>query len=404
MSRHVCGDRPRITARRRYFTAALLAGALGGGAACAPSSGGTTGSDSGPGSAPSATAVVDSGFDLDKLIAAARQEGGITVYDSTGDITKTVDAFTAKYGIKATGVKSKVGDTLEKMTRENQAGNVTIDATFYEDGPSLVGQLLAQKVVFTWIPGTLAQRIPAANQNPLQVLSKGNMWIYNPKLFPDGCPVKNIWDLADPAWKGKVALQDPLGKPNIVEYFNQLKSVGDTRLREAYRAKYGKDLPAGDSAGETWIKGLAKNSPIITSSDDDASAAVASPNQTKQRVALVSNAKFRDVADKNYSMRVCTGMQPWAGYQYPKYAAIATKSKHPNAAKLLVHFMLTQEGVNTQLGTGGVPGNPDLKPGAFMPDGLTDWNKQLLVFDPAKLGRDFTDLQSMQDLWRLNNG
>lgn len=402
MSRHSTGDRPRLTGRRRYATALVLAGALGGLAACAPSSG--TDAGTGNGSGKSSAPVVDTGFDLNKLIDDARREGSVTVYDSTGDIKKTADAFTAKYGIKATGVKSKVGATLEKMTRENQAGNVTIDATFYEDGPSLVGQLLPQKVVYTWLPASLVQDIPAASQNPLQVLSKGNMFVYNPRLSPQGCPVQNIWDLADPAWKGKVAMQDPLGKPNIVEFFNQLKSSGDAQLRAAYKAKYNKDLPAGDSAAETWIKGLAKNKPVLTTSDDDAAAAVASPNQKQERIALVSNAKFRDVKDKDYDMRVCTGMQPWVGYQYPKYAAIATKTKHPNAAKLFVYFMLTQEGVDTQMQTGGIPGNPKLKPGSFMPDGLTDWNKQMFVFDPSKLGSDFTDLQTMQDFWRLNHG
>ncbi|WP_037857780.1 ABC transporter substrate-binding protein [Streptomyces sp. NRRL S-340] len=394
--------RPRLTGRhRRTAVAVALAGALGAAAACAPS--GNAGSGAGPGAGPSVKPVIETGFDLDRLVAAARKEGSVTVYDSTGDITKTAAAFTAEYGIKATGVKSKVGDTLEKMTRENQAGNATIDATFYEDGPSLVGQLLAQKVVYTWIPGSLVQDIPAPRQNPLQVLSKGNMWVYNPRLFPKGCPVRNVWDLTDPAWKGKVALQDPLGKPNMVEFFNQLKSGGETRLRQAYRAKYGKDLPAGESAGEAWVKGLAGNSPILTSSDDDAAAAVASPNQTKERLALVSNAKFRDVKDKDYSMRVCTGMQPWAGYQYPKFAAVATKTRHPNAARLFVYFMLTQAGVDTQMNTGGVPGNPRLKPGSFMPDGLTDWNGQLFVFDPARLGGDFANLQAMQDYWRLNH-
>ncbi|MFE7625014.1 ABC transporter substrate-binding protein [Streptomyces sp. NPDC057509] len=387
--------------RRRIAVSLALAGALGAAAACAPSSAPAGGDAE---AKASAKPQIDADFDLDALVAEAKKEGSVTVYDSTGDITKTAAAFTAEYGIKATGVKSKVGDTLEKMTRENQAGNVTIDATFYEDGPSLVGQLLAQKVVYTWIPGSLAQDIPAARQSPLQILSKGNMWIYNPKLFPKGCPVNNIWDLADPAWKGKVAMQDPLGKPNIVEFFNQLKAGGDTQLRQAYKTKYGKELPSGDSAGEAWIKALARNNPILTSSDDDAAAAVASPNQTKDRVALVSNAKFRDVKDKNYSMRVCAGMQPWAGYQYPKYAAVAAKTEHPAAAKLFVYFMLTQDGVDTQLGTGGVPGNPTLKQGSVMPEGLTDWNKQLFVFDPAGLSSDFDNLQPTQDLWRLNHG
>ncbi len=403
MPSHSSGTRTR-RAGRRLAAALALAGALGAAAACAPSTTGTGaggGPEAGSGARPP---VVDKDFDLGKLIAAAKKDGSVTVYDSTGDITKTAAAFTAEYGIKATGVKSKVGDTLEKMTRENQGGNVTIDVTFYEDGPSLVGQLLAQKVVYTWIPGDLVQDIPPAGRNPLQVLSKGNLFVYNPRLFPDGCPVHNIWDLADPAWKGKVALQDPLSKPNIVEFFNQLKSGGESRLREAYKAKYGKDLPAGDSAAETWVERLAENSPILTSSDDDAAAAVAAPNQRKERVALVSNAKFRDVKDKNYHMRVCAGMQPWAGYQYPKYAAIATKTEHPDAAKLFVYFMLTQAGVDTQMNTGGVPGNPRLERGAFMPDGLTDWKRQLFVFDPAKLPSDFADLQAMQDLWRLNHG
>lgn len=405
MTSHISGVRRPHGRRRRVAVTVALAGALCAAAACAPSSstGSGDGGDAGSSAGATPSAAVDADFDLDALIAAAKEEGSVTVYDSTGDITKTAAAFTAKYGIKATGVKSKVGNTLEKMTREYQAGNVTIDATLYEDGPSLVGQLLPQKVVYTWVPGDLAKVIPAASQNPLQVLSKGNMWIYNPKLFPDGCPVDNVWDLADPKWKGKIVLQDPLGKPNIVEFFSQLKSGGDAKLREAYKAEYGKDLADG-SAAEAWIKGLAKNKPILTSSDGDSSAAVASPNQTKERIALVSNAKFRDVEDKGYNMRVCTGMQPWAGFQYPKYAAIATKTAHPNAAKLFIYFMLTQAGVDTQLETGGIPGNPQLKPGAFMPDGLADWNKQLFVFDPAKLATDFSDLQTMQDFWRLNHG
>ncbi|MFI7005489.1 ABC transporter substrate-binding protein [Streptomyces sp. NPDC050145] len=395
--------RNRRAARRGVGAVALVC-ALGAGAACAPSTSEGGAAGTGKDATSPAKAVIDSGFALDQVIAAAKKEGEVTVYDSTGDVTKTAAAFTAKYGIKATGVKSKVGETLEKMTRENQSGNITIDVTNYEDGPSLVGQLLPQKVVYTYLPGTVAGDIPAEAQNPLQVLSKGNLWVYNPKLFPKGCPVHNIWDLTDPAWKGKVALQDPLGKPNIVEFFNQLKSVGDDKLRAAYKEKYKKEIPAGESAGDTWVKGLAKNSPIVTSSDDDAAAAVAAPNQTKPRFALVSNAKFRDTKDKGYHMKVCTGMQPWSGYQYPKYTAIAKKTKHPNAAKLFVYFMLTQAGVDTQMDTGGVPGNPKLKRGAFMPAGLTDWDKQLLVFDPARLQSDFDNLQTMQDLWRLNHG
>ncbi|THA74552.1 ABC transporter substrate-binding protein [Streptomyces sp. A0642] len=386
----------------RIALAALVA-VLAGAAACAPSS--QQGGGAAPGSA-TPSAVIDdaASFDLDALVAAAKKEGSLTVYDSSGDITKVAKAFSAKYGIKTTGVKNKVGDTLEKMTRENQADNVTIDMTLYEDGPSLVGELLPQKVVHTWIPADLADGVAAANRSPLLVLSKANVWVYNPKLFPKGCPVDNIWDLVGPEWKGKVSLQDPLGKPNIVEWFNQMSNGADQALRDAYKANSGEELKTSQkSAAEEWVVGLAKNHPVLTSADDDVAAAVASPKQTQPRIGLVSNAKFRDVEEKNYSMRVCDTLKPWSGYLYPKYSAIATKTKHPNAAKLFTHFILTEEGITHEMGAGGIPGSTAVKQGSFTPDGLKDWNKELFAFDPKYLAKDFADTEAMQDLWRISH-
>ncbi|WP_433004229.1 ABC transporter substrate-binding protein [Kribbella sp. CA-294648] len=373
---------------------------------CAPSTS-TTGAN-GPGGTSTENAagepVIDKDFNLAALTAAAKAEGTVTVYDSTGDIKKVAEAFQAKYGIKTTGVKSDVSDTLEKMTREAQAKNVTIDLTLYENGPTLVGQLLPQKTVYTWIPADLADQIPAENRNPLLVLSKANVWIYNPTVFPKGCPVDNLWDLTSAEWKGKVTLQDPLGKPNIVEWFNQMGSTYDADLRAAYQANSGQDLTTTESsAAREWVKQLAKNKPILTSADDDVSAAVAAPNQTEPRIGLVSIAKFRDVAGKGYKMKVCDTLKPYVGYQYPKFGAIATGSKHPNAAKLLMHFVLTAEGITPEMGSGGISGNTAVPPSSNNPPGLTDWSKQLMKFDSSKLLSDFREAQSMQDHWRLNH-
>ncbi|HEY3558449.1 MAG TPA: ABC transporter substrate-binding protein [Kribbella sp.] len=397
------------TSRRRPLRAGLAAGTVLAAlavAACAPSTA-TDGAGSGSGEGGDtalADPVVDTDFDLAALTAAAKKEGSVTVYDSTGDIKKVAEAFEAKYGIKTTGVKSDVGDTLEKMTREAQAKNVTIDLTLYENGPTLVGQLLPQKTVYTWIPADLAGQVDEQNRNPLMVLSKANVWIYNPQVFPNGCPVDNIWDLTSPEWKGKVSLQDPLGKPNIVEWFNQMSSGYDDQLRAAYKAETGQDLSTKEpSAAHEWVKRLAKNQPVLTSADDDVSAAVAAPNQTEQRIGLVSIAKFRDVKGKNYKMKVCDTLKPYVGYQYPKFAAIATGTTHPNAAKLFVHFVLTEEGITPEMGAGGISGNKSVPPSKNNPPGLTDWEKQLIRFDSAKLLSDHQAAQPMQDYWRLNH-
>lgn len=214
----------------------------------------------------------------------------------------------------------------------------------------------------------------------------------------------NIWDLAGPDWKGKVVMQDPLGKPNLIEFFTQLSTSGNQALEAAYQENAGKDLPASEQdAAHEWVQQLAKNSPILTSADEDTVAAVASPNQSQPRIGLASVSKFRDVADKGYPMGVCN-IKPWAGFEYPKYVAIATKTKHPNAAKLFVHFVLTKEGIQHETSSGGgISANSEV--GYLGPQlpGLPNWDG-LFVYDNSHLLDDFRGAQDMQDFWRLNHG
>ncbi|MEV0587498.1 ABC transporter substrate-binding protein [Nonomuraea sp. NPDC050310] len=367
--------------------------------ACAPS---TQGPAAAPAPAPSASQ--DAAFDLAALVAAAKAEGSVTVYDSSGDIEDVAKAFTAKYGIQMEGVKSDSPETAEKMIREHAAGNVTIDATMYEDGGVLVGQLLPQQIVHTWIPGDLAKDIPPENQNPLMALAKATIFAYNTKLSPDGCPAKNVWDLTEPEWRGKVVMQDPLGKPTVLSFFTQLDAHGNQALEQAYQARYGKPLETKEkSAAYEWIKRLSANQPVLTGSDEDISGAVGAPTAKDSKIGFMSISKFRNNEEKGYTQAACTGMQPFAGFSYPKYAAIATKSKHPNAAKLFVHFIMTEEGVKHEIAEGGVSGNSTVKP-LVVPEGLKDWKSELFHTDSAKLLADFQNRQVVSDFWRINHG
>ncbi|MEU1726166.1 ABC transporter substrate-binding protein [Actinomadura sp. ATCC 39365] len=382
----------------KIISMALLATAA---VACAPSTAG-----GGPSAAATAKALpgpsLDANFDLEALVAAAKKEGSVLVYDSSGDIEEVAKAFTAKYGIAMEGVKSDTPQTAEKMTREHAADNVTIDAAMYEDGGVLVGQLAPQGVTQTWIPGDLKDQIPAENQNPLLALSKATVFGYNTKLSPGGCPVKNVWDLTDPEWSGKLVMQDPLGKPTVLSFFTQLDAYGNQALEQAYQAKYGKPLKTEEkSAAQEWIKRLSLNKPVLTGSDEDISAAVGAPAATDKKIGFMSISKFRNNEDKGYHQAACEGMTPFTGFSYPKYAAIATKSKHPNAAKLFVHFIMTEEGVKHEIGEGGVSGNSTVKP-MVTPPGLSDWQGQLFHTDPKGLLGDLQNRQAMSDFWRVN--
>ncbi len=95
--------------------------------------------------------------------------------------------------------------------------------------------------------------------------------------------MSNIWELTEPKWKGKVAMQDPLGKASYVDWFNQMAKHGDNEVRQAYKDHTGKDLDAKPGeATAAWVKALAANAPLLTDADAAAAEAVAAPGQ-KQR-------------------------------------------------------------------------------------------------------------------------
>ena len=82
------------------------------------------------------SATAEETFDLDAILAAAKQEKPINIYDSTGKIVEMADKFSAKYGLKATGVKVAANSQLEMIIRESQSGNVQGDVVLITDAPS----------------------------------------------------------------------------------------------------------------------------------------------------------------------------------------------------------------------------------------------------------------------------
>lgn len=341
-------------------------------------------------------------FSLDDLVAAAKKEGPINVYSSTGKIVEQAKAFTAKYGIEAIGTKANAATQLEMVIREGQAKNVQGDVIQISDVPAGVAQLMPQGFVESWLPPDLAGKIPAIFQNPLVVSNEANVWAYNTQTY-DSCPIKNMWQLTEPEWKGKVALQDPLGKASYVDWFNQMATNADEKVAAAYKEHFGKDLVTDEeSATAAWVKALAANSPLLTDADEAAAQAVGAPDQKEPFIGLVSSAKFRNNSDKGAKLGICAGMQPWAGWLYPSLGFIATGSKSPNAAKLFVHYLMTAEGIAPQAEDGKMSTNSDNALPADEPSGIGKLTGQMFTYDPASAAEDWDARQDWQDFWRVS--
>ena len=160
-----------------------------------------------------------------------------------------------------------------------------------------VAQLLPEGFVTSWVPPDLADKIDPRYHDPLVVSNEANLWAYNTQAY-DKCPIENIWQLTEPEWKGKVALQDPLGKASYIDWFNQMAVHGDAAVAAAYEARYGKPLETDEaSATAAWVAAFAANAPLLTDADEAAAQAVGAPDQKDPFVGMMSSAKFRNNAE-----------------------------------------------------------------------------------------------------------
>lgn len=191
------------------------------------------------GAALSATAVfaapaLAEDFNLDALIEGD-PELPLTVYDSTGKIVDMVEAFNAKYGLKAEGSKSKATAQLETIIRESQSGNIQTDVSFISDPSAVIGQLMPAGFIENWVPPDLAKDIDAEARDPLLIVSSPNILAYNTKLY-DKCPITNIWQLTEPGVEGQGLDAGPARQAVLHRLVQSDEERIDDKIAAAYEA------------------------------------------------------------------------------------------------------------------------------------------------------------------------
>ncbi|MGL6025907.1 MAG: ABC transporter substrate-binding protein [Vibrio sp.] len=340
-------------------------------------------------------------LDLSAMIAAAQQEETITVYAPTGKIVQQAKDFTAKYGVKALSIKAKSPQIIEIISREAQANNVKADVALIEDAPATQVQLLDKGYVQSWVPADMQQDIDPEYREPLSVVLSPNIWAYNTAEYTT-CPISNIWQLTEPQWRNKIAMQDPLIKPLYSDTFNQLATHYDAQMAQAYQDRYGKPLTTDQaSATAEFVKRLANNGPLLTKSDGDAAQAIGAPDAKSSFVGLISTAKFRD-NQNGMKLGICSGMQPFIGSLYPTPGVITTQTNSPNASKLFIHYLLTAEGIKAQGVDGKMSSNLKVSLPSEDVSGIEQYRDQLMQYKTATAKSDWEMRQDWMDLWSLN--
>lgn len=119
-------------------------------------------------------------------------------------------------------------------------------------------------------------------------------------------------------------------------------------------------------------------------------------------MGLISTAKYRDVAKGKLRMAICGSMQPFVGLSTPAFGLISAKTKSPNSARLLIYYLMTEEGIANQTIDGKVSGNSSIPPHAKEASGVHAVWGQVLQYQSTSAPQDFDARQRWSDIWRLN--
>ncbi len=273
---------------------------------------------------------------------AAKKEGEVVVYAGSSRVSKFCRSFTKTYGIKAVGYSFKNPNLIEKLRREQDAGVYNVDVIMTGAAIQLVMEFLPTKRVYKFVPSDIYPLLTeSAKKEPLAIAHYGaKVVMYNTEKYKTP-PIDSWWDLTRPEWKGKLVTVDPLKSATEFDLFALFVKNSDL-MAKLYKEEFGHDLVlhGTKNAGYEFLKRLIENGLVLFSGGNDVAKAIGAKGQANPPIGINSFSKLRKAAENNLALGVITNLKPTAGISTKAVIAIAKFAPHPNAAKLMIRWMM----------------------------------------------------------------
>jgi iron(III) transport system substrate-binding protein len=290
--------------------------------------------------------------DPDAIADAAAEEGALTWYTSIpeGVSTTVVDAFEAKYDIPIEMIVLTSGLMTTRYATEMDAGNSPADVVTVAD-PVFFSDAVSKD----WFETLDEEDLPALADWPEDAFREDAYALVN--IQPIGVTIDttkadpedyDTWEaLLDPSLKGQIYLVNPANVPNWLAHMQLLR----------------------DTYGDEFLTDLAAQEPKYVDSSVPGAQQVAAGAGTAVYPSLLSVSNPL----KSQGATVDTVFPtPTSGVE--QYAGISTGSPHPNAARLFLDYLLTEEAqtvINKNIGSsplGDLEGTVPLPEGYTTPD------------------------------------
>lgn len=287
------------------------------------------------------------------IVAAAKQEGEVSVYTASGRIAKVVDHFEALYpGITLTVYDLGSVKTIEKTVREQDAGIFTADVVTTGNSGQVIHELLGKHRIFNYVPAHFVDRIPKENRDPLLIrVNEAMVFFYNAEANPNGAPISNVWELTQEKYRGRVGIKNPMSSGSSLMGLATLVQEPEA-MAAAYKRLTGKDIVLGEGvpdAGYEFVKRMLANDIVIYKSGSKLADAAGAPGQKDAMIAMGNMTYIARNDSKGNVNAIVSDLDPVSRLVYPNFMSIGANAPHPNAAKVLIAYLLGSPELNLDL-------------------------------------------------------
>lgn len=255
------------------------------------------------------------------LYSKAKQEGEVIVYTvwDVEHIVAILQAFSKKYpGIKTTYWQARNPEIMTRTINEFRANRASVDAILSDNAPPVLraaGAIMPYETVQKEVLLIHDPTIPVVSLQ-VQALT------YNTKRIKVADLPKTWEEVANPKYKGLVALDDPMRAGPLS---TQLAALRDFWKNEARWTGF--------------VKGLkALNVPVHKSTSAMFRLVIAG------EYAIAMPALLHDVINEKEKGTPIEYIKSATPVVFPRYAGIYAKAPHPNAGKLLTEWLISEDG------------------------------------------------------------
>lgn len=279
-----------------------------------------------------------------EIIANAKKEGEVVVYTSSGRISKLVKPFNALYPeIKLTVHDLGSVKSVEKTIREQDANIFNADIVTTGNSGQVIYGMVNKNYLVNYVPQAYMDRIPKEGRDPLLIrVNEAMVIFYNSEAYPSAPPIKNLWELTEAKYKGRVGMKNPMSSGSTLMGVMTLIQNAD-EMAAAYQRYAGKPIELSEGvedAGQEYFARLLANDLVIFKSGSKLAGASGKKGQEKPLIAFANMTYIARNESKGYVNKILADADPVAKLVYPTFTAIARQAPHPNAAKLFTAYLL----------------------------------------------------------------